>query len=301
MEDAEVRRTSAGGNQPPMEVTKYRKDVDEDIAPNTKKRKEVPPIEEIMYAEDFDPFQRRDSIPRSPGKTRSEADFKPQGESSTDGQSSHEAISTNKRDVREQKRKRVETPEKERTVDEESSLFIKKMEKEANMLKELLRKTMDEIGILQKTIVEIPNTKKEIKLAINKLASYSKRMPGATEFITEIMEELKEVKVMEEVAEKKTVEVQTQTPTEKQKTTEAQIERIENYLKKEIDVNELQSLLELSWPEEVYQSCEVCDEIPARDDQDLIIIMDTNEDRNDPVINKVLQSNPFFLVPVRFP
>ena len=71
--------------------------------------------------------------------------------------------------------------------DEEHARLASKVNTEHEGLKELVRKTIEEIKILRGLITEIPNTKKEIKKAINKLDALSKIMQTSIMFIPELI------------------------------------------------------------------------------------------------------------------
>ncbi|CAH1159957.1 unnamed protein product [Phaedon cochleariae] len=205
------------------------------------------------------PFQRRESVARSPPMLRhaieankldsTEADecFENLGNAGT----STDITDGNDGARREPKRKREDTPVKMKTNE---TNYLHRMEKEHDMLKELMRRTTNEIKTLRKLIKKIPNTKKQIRTAINKLDEFSKRMPNATKYIEELMEELRTTGYKNETAAvRNTTEMGTQTISKQHAEKLKVMARIEDALDKELSDNELKEIIDLKWPEEIYK------------------------------------------------
>lgn len=198
-------------------------------------------------------------------------------------------------DNRESKRKRVESPIQNAKENGQYDRFLERIDREYNMLRDIVKKTTDEVNTLKTLITEIPNTKKEIKKAISKLDGYSKRMPTTMSFIQEIVKELTtNTKTAKKTDSMLLKDSSTQTVNKKQETKENLIANIENELDQEPDGQQLHELLDLQWPEEIFKKCQLREnETMIWEAEDLIVLTTTKEGLDDKNLEKVKKRDPY--------
>ena len=189
------------------------------------------------------------------------------------------------------KRKRNDSSEIKKNMTEEQVLFRQKIDREYCMHRDLLNKITKEVEVLNKVTKEIPNTKKEIKNAIGMLDAYIKRIPSTMNFIPEIIEELKEK--VEEREDKETVDGSTQTINRQAIERQKLIDEIDIELEKDLSVEELQEIVKINWPQEVFKQCQLIKgEILQKEDEDLIIITKGVENKETKIMNNIKYTNP---------
>ncbi|CAH1107690.1 unnamed protein product [Psylliodes chrysocephalus] len=271
-----------------------------------KRRDSLPRTPTKETSTEWDPFDRRDSLKRTPPRTRSNSLTGQIDPHVNVGQSKKEPTGTDK------KRRRMETPEK---TNETYQKEIRKMEREYVLFKELLRKIVEEAKTLKTAVTEIPNTKKEIKTAARKLDYHAKEMQTSTAFIDEMFFTLEvngpipdisvktttdmsaqteeAYKPAQENSARKTVDASTQTYSKAQEDKEIAIQEIEAKLNRELDRDELNTLIETKWPDEIYKRCKAAiDTETSKEKRDIIIILKEGEEQERRLLQKPIESNP---------
>lgn len=186
------------------------------------------------------------------------------------------------------------------TTTEGSSKVGEKMRKSINLM-------VIEVEALDKVVKENQNTKREIKVILQKMQKLAEQLSGreAKSWMgeTQRQEQDKQGEVSNAPGPQKT-DMATQTPPSNLAIAETQTGKgitqsvqVEKELEKDLDEGELQDLIKMDWPEEVYKKCKATqsqeDSTSNEADKDLIILMVRDDaDQTDIEITKVLERSP---------
>ncbi|CAG9819952.1 unnamed protein product [Phaedon cochleariae] len=259
-------------------------------------------------SQDVYAFNKSQKISRSPIRkiAREVAQGTSEGRKRVNALTGHIFLNAQARDSDEEqareKRKRETTPVKSEKEKAEST---RNAEKEYNALKDIAKRMAEELEMVKSVITEIPNTKKEIKNAIKKLDGYVNRMPKALGVMAEVVEGLKtegridkrekpEVRPqtqMQKQSPNKTREIGTQT-TEWSEEKSTILMRIGDGLRNEIKEEEVEEVIDLSWPEDAFERCRRSIETELiGEERSVIIITKEGEKETNNFIKKATERN----------